>query len=398
MSIEAERILKLLLKKEGARYTPYIDSLIASKRLLIHGLINRKKASDRYSVAETQRGVYQVVDLMTEKIVTFPFEQETTTGTIRPRAMSIAAQLNAMKKGKSAPHERMTQRRLERTADDARMVARELLDKGLRKDLKKRLAKERRYLKDNKLFLRQNERDSRKTYIDAMAKTMQEQEQEDAFLYSELQRLARAAERTMGYDQIEAIFPRLGTRSPAGVFREAAQALAQMKDASHRQSARNILARSYDVLGEKPPNRFMNPQDSFHPARYYQGLTLDEKRRRKASFERRRKMEDDDPRRYAPMPKVQSVETVPSQYTELFHERFKNPETPRIKKALQRKSKQTGFPYRILREVFSRGYEAWFEGHRPGTNPYQWGLARVNSFAVGGPTFHTTDADLARQL
>lgn len=64
------------------------------------------------------------------------------------------------------------------------------------------------------------------------------------------------------------------------------------------------------------------------------------------------------------------------------------------KKALQKKAEKTGISYAILKKVFDRGVAAWRTGHRPGTTPAQWGLARVNSFATGGKTRTTADADL----
>ena len=64
------------------------------------------------------------------------------------------------------------------------------------------------------------------------------------------------------------------------------------------------------------------------------------------------------------------------------------------KKALQNKAEKTGISYAILKKVFDRGVAAWRTGHRPGTTPAQWGMARVNSFATGGKTRTTADADL----
>jgi hypothetical protein len=40
---------------------------------------------------------------------------------------------------------------------------------------------------------------------------------------------------------------------------------------------------------------------------------------------------------------------------------------------------------------------AWRTGHRPGATEQQWGYARVSSFLLKGKTYHTTDADLARE-
>jgi hypothetical protein len=64
--------------------------------------------------------------------------------------------------------------------------------------------------------------------------------------------------------------------------------------------------------------------------------------------------------------------------------------------ALQKKSDKTGIPYGILKQVFNRGVAAWRTGHRPGTNPTQWGYARVNSFATKSKgTWGGADKDLA---
>ena len=56
-------------------------------------------------------------------------------------------------------------------------------------------------------------------------------------------------------------------------------------------------------------------------------------------------------------------------------------------------------PYAILKKVFDRGVAAWRTGHRPGTTPVQWGLARVNSFATKSPgTWGKADKDLADKV
>lgn len=69
-------------------------------------------------------------------------------------------------------------------------------------------------------------------------------------------------------------------------------------------------------------------------------------------------------------------------------------EKPASHTALQNKSKKSGIPYRFLKQVYDRGVVAWKGGHRPGAGPEQWGLARVNSFIVGGKTRSTADADI----
>ena len=68
-----------------------------------------------------------------------------------------------------------------------------------------------------------------------------------------------------------------------------------------------------------------------------------------------------------------------------------------VYKALKKKSDKTGFPLGILREVWSRGYAAWKNGHIPGTTPQQWAMARVNSFITGGRTTEVGDKALYKQ-
>ena len=49
---------------------------------------------------------------------------------------------------------------------------------------------------------------------------------------------------------------------------------------------------------------------------------------------------------------------------------------------LKKKSEKSGVSVGTLRKVYNRGVAAWKTGHRPGTTPQQWGLARVNAFIV----------------
>lgn len=63
--------------------------------------------------------------------------------------------------------------------------------------------------------------------------------------------------------------------------------------------------------------------------------------------------------------------------------------------ALAKKSAASGVPLRILKKVYNRGVAAWRTGHRPGTTPQQWGMARVNSYITKGKgTYHGADKDL----
>jgi len=62
--------------------------------------------------------------------------------------------------------------------------------------------------------------------------------------------------------------------------------------------------------------------------------------------------------------------------------------------ALKEKAKKSGIPLGILRSVYAKGVGAWKTGHRPGTTPQQWGMARVNSFITGSGKARKADADL----
>jgi len=63
---------------------------------------------------------------------------------------------------------------------------------------------------------------------------------------------------------------------------------------------------------------------------------------------------------------------------------------------LKDKADKSGVPLSILNKVYNRGFAAWRTGHRPGTTPQQWAMARVNSYITKGKTYHTTDSDLRK--
>lgn len=74
-------------------------------------------------------------------------------------------------------------------------------------------------------------------------------------------------------------------------------------------------------------------------------------------------------------------------------------ETLEENKAVRNKAEKSGMPYGILKQVYNRGVAAWKTGHRPGTTPEQWGLARVNSFTTKSKgTWGGADKDLAAKV
>ena len=65
---------------------------------------------------------------------------------------------------------------------------------------------------------------------------------------------------------------------------------------------------------------------------------------------------------------------------------------------LAAKASKSGISIGTLRKVYRRGVAAWNSGHRPGTTPQQWGMARVNSYiGKGSGTYHGADKDLREE-
>ena len=208
-----------------------------------------------------------------------------------------------------------------------------------------------------------------------------------------------------------------------------------------------------------PQDKDVKDLKGTQPSKYYKGVEKDTKDDRDAHFKRKAKMDDDNPKAYTPAPGDKDPKTgelkktKPSSHTTKFKKMFgaeqkvmKRPhmllakngkpvidkrfkqfrngpeqlEAERIRKldmvmkvaedvefifesnpkaALKKKADKTGISYGILKKVFDRGVAAWRTGHRPGTTPTQWGLARVNSFATKGKgTWGKADSDLAKKV
>jgi hypothetical protein len=190
---------------------------------------------------------------------------------------------------------------------------------------------------------------------------------------------------------------------------------------------------------------------------YYAGLSKSTSSKRKAHFEKGKRMDDDNPAAYKPAPGDARAKTKPSEHTKRFKAMFgesleeasERDTQPRkryhmamekngavkfdkrfkffkntleesnenllseileleqlvesleesSKEGLKNKAEKTGISYGILKKVFDRGVAAWRTGHRPGTTPAQWGMARVNSFATKGKgTWGKADSDLAAKV
>ena len=163
-------------------------------------------------------------------------------------------------------------------------------------------------------------------------------------------------------------------------------------------------------------SKVKNPEDpdigdrkGSQPAGYYKGLkTKSTKKARAAHFKKHGKMDDDNPAAYKPAPGDATAKTKTSKHTKKYQQMFGEDTLTfedfsvtegKADAALKKKADKSGMPLGILRKVFDRGFAAWRTGHRPGTNPTQWGLARVNSFVTKSKgTFYGADKDLAAKV
>lgn len=205
---------------------------------------------------------------------------------------------------------------------------------------------------------------------------------------------------------------RIATRQLPAVRKAEMERLAALRAAKKEESLDTAFE---NFLSENLNEAF----ESFlveSPARYHSGVSDSTAEKRKAHFNKGAEKHWDDPSAYKPAPGDATAETKPSKYTKRYHQLFtkegtvkhdkrfkfnRKKENPYFKEleesadtALEKKAKETGVSKSILKQVYDRGVAAWRTGHRPGTTPAQWGMARVNSFVTGGKTQKTADSDL----
>ena len=161
--------------------------------------------------------------------------------------------------------------------------------------------------------------------------------------------------------------------------------------------------------GEKTEDRKkMTVKQKIAKSGYYKGLAKSTNKKRHAQFAKQSKMDDDNPAAYKPAPGDKEAKTKPSKHTKKYKQMYGETFTfedymvetkGQAKAAIKKKAEKSGMPYSILKKVFDRGVAAWRTGHRPGTTPVQWGLARVNSFVTkSSGTWGKADSDLAKQV
>ena len=134
---------------------------------------------------------------------------------------------------------------------------------------------------------------------------------------------------------------------------------------------------------------------------YHTGLSASTAKARESHWKKMEKYSDRDPRAYqdAPGDKVARKKDMPqSVHTKKYKAMYGEEIEQMVNEAaggLADKAKKSGVSLSTLKKVYARGVAAWNSGHRPGTTPQQWGMARVNSYITKGKgTYHGADKDL----
>lgn len=125
------------------------------------------------------------------------------------------------------------------------------------------------------------------------------------------------------------------------------------------------------------------------PVRYLAGLNG-------LKFERRIKeiLKERKEGTYQPLPSDIGVETKRSKWSVKFEQKF-----GRKPHDVSDVAKITGFPERVLQQVYDKGLAAWSTGgHRRGAGQHAWAMARVQSFVLGGPTAKGPDKSLYEKV
>jgi len=175
----------------------------------------------------------------------------------------------------------------------------------------------------------------------------------------------------------------------------------EIKKTYSKDTPGQSIDEAFEDMFEAKQDSDIKDKEGTQPAKYYTGLAKSTKSKRDAHFKKGAKMDDDNPAAYKPAPGDAEAETKPSKHTKKFKDMYG--ESVQLDedatKSLKDKAEKSGMPYGILKKVYDRGVAAWRTGHRPGTNPQQWGLARVNSFVTkSSGTWGKADKDLADKV
>ena len=164
------------------------------------------------------------------------------------------------------------------------------------------------------------------------------------------------------------------------------------KGLSNNSSVKDALQKANESVSEGAA--VPKDKDTKQPKKYVSGLSDKDKKAHDKHLEKGSKKADDDKSAYKQSPADKKAKTKPSKYTNKFKQMYGEEI-----KGLRNKADKTKMPYSILKKVYDRGMAAWKGGHRPGTTPRQWAMARVNSFVTKSPgTWGKADSDLAKKV
>ena len=223
------------------------------------------------------------------------------------------------------------------------------------------------------------------------------------------------------------------TRDGLGFINQVAKSVGMKVTDKKQQDGKLFLKLDNDLEERKQEqDPSVDDEPGTQPKKYYKGLSKKDKEARANHFKKGSK---------SPAPGDKDAKTTPSKHTQKFKKMYgeygehdgetiddrvkahKRLQTKHAKdgnkilskmyankvkrdlgegaadKSLNDKSKKSGIPVGILKQVFKRGVKAWQTGHRPGTTAVQWGHARVNSFITKGKgTWGKADKDLADKV
>ena len=115
------------------------------------------------------------------------------------------------------------------------------------------------------------------------------------------------------------------------------------------------------------------------PKQYSSGLSRKDKKKQLRSLKKSQRSYKKG--KYIPRPKLKSFKEKKSTWTQKFHKL--HPEA----KTLKQISDVTGIPKPALSAVKRKGMGAYYSsGSRPNQTAESWGLARMYSYILGGPT------------
>ena len=147
-------------------------------------------------------------------------------------------------------------------------------------------------------------------------------------------------------------------------------------------------------MGKRTSSRQTRTRNEF-PTRYTSGLSPKDKakqRRELRKSSKRYASKGSKDTRFVPRPRLKSFRSKTSSWTQKFHETYPHAHT------LTQIAKATGIPKAALTKVKRKGMGAYYSsGSRPNQTAESWGLARMYSYILGGPT-RKVDSSITREF